>query len=205
MTRRERIRCPWVDLSKPDYVVYHDEEWGIPVLDDTKMFEFLTLESAQAGLSWYTVLRKRERYRKVFAGFDPRKVARFTENKIEKLLEDPGIIRNRLKVRAAVHNARLFLEIQEEFGSFVRYIWQFVDGKVRVNRPKTMSDYPVTTPESDALSADLKKRGFKFLGSTVCYAHMQAAGLVNDHSHTCFRRKEITKRYGSRPAKSLPV
>ena len=192
---KKMFRCPWVDLTKPDYTDYHDREWGVPVFDDQTIFEFLTLESAQAGLSWYTVLRKRENYRKAFAGFDPKKVAKFSTEKIEKLLENPGIIRNRLKVTSAVHNARLFLEIVREFGSFSDYIWNFVDKKPIVNIVRKISDYKATSPESDKLSADLKKRGFKFLGSTVCYAHMQATGLVNDHSIDCFRRNEIIKSY----------
>ncbi|MEK6238042.1 MAG: DNA-3-methyladenine glycosylase I [Planctomycetales bacterium] len=188
---KEVVRCPWVDLDKPDYVAYHDEEWGVPVHDDRVLFEFLTLESAQAGLSWYTVLRKRENYRKLFDGFDPERVARYTARKINRLLKDPGIIRNRLKVEAAVSNAQHFLETQEEFGSFDAYIWSFVNGKPIVNRLKTEEDYPTTTDESDALSKDLRARGFKVVGSTICYAHMQATGMVNDHTLKCFRRREI--------------
>ena len=184
-------RCPWLDLDKPDYVAYHDEDWGVPVHDDHLLFEFLTLESAQAGLSWYTVLRKRANYRKAFAQFDPAKVARFSEAKIEKLLQNPGIIRNRLKVHAAVNNARHFLEIQDEFGSFDAYSWRFVDGEPIVNNLRTLDDYSATSPESDALSKDLKGRGFKFVGSTIIYAHMQATGMVNDHVLCCFRRREI--------------
>lgn len=184
-------RCPWLDLDKPDYVAYHDEDWGVPVHDDHLLFEFLTLESAQAGLSWYTVLRKRANYRKAFAQFDPAKVARFSEAKIEKLLQNPGIIRNRLKVHAAVNNARQFLEIQDEFGSFDAYSWRFVDGEPIVNKLRTLDDYSATSPESDALSKDLKGRGFKFVGSTIIYAHMQATGMVNDHVLGCFRRREI--------------
>ncbi|PKL32613.1 MAG: DNA-3-methyladenine glycosylase I [Spirochaetae bacterium HGW-Spirochaetae-10] len=188
-------RCPWVDVTKPDYLAYHDEQWGVPVYDDRLIFEYLTLESAQAGLSWYTVLKKRENYRRVFANFEPEKVARFTPAKIEKLLLDPGIIRNRLKVEAAVNNARLFLDVQSEFGSFSEFIWRFVDGRPRVNRLRHKKDYPSTSSESDALSKDLKKRGFKFLGSTICYAHMQATGMVNDHSLNCFRRQQIIDSY----------
>jgi DNA-3-methyladenine glycosylase I len=180
-----------VDLSKPDYVAYHDCEWGVPVHDDGKLFEFLTLEAAQAGLSWYTVLRKRENYRKAFAGFDPAKVARFTPAKIEKLLLDPGIIRNRLKVEAAVNNARQFLKVQEAFGSFDAYIWRFVEGKPIVNRIQTLKDYPARSPVSDAISRDLRQRGFRFVGSTILYAHMQATGMVNDHALHCFRRREL--------------
>jgi DNA-3-methyladenine glycosylase I len=195
MKKQEKSRCPWVDLSKPDYVDYHDREWGVPVYDDRLIFEFLTLESAQAGLSWYTVLRKREHYRKVFENFQPEKVARFSPTRIESLLQDPGIIRNRLKVEATVNNARQFLKVRDEFGTFAQYIWVFVGGKPLVNRIETLADYPARSPESDALSQDLKKRGFKFLGSTICYAHMQATGLVNDHSVDCFRRIRIIKEY----------
>ena len=187
-------RCPWVDLSKPDYVAYHDEEWGVPVHDDRKLFEFLTLEAAQAGLSWYTILRKRANYRKAFADFDAAKVARFTPAKIEKLLLDPGIVRNRLKVTAAVNNARQFLKVQAEFGSFDAYIWRFVDGKPIVNRFKTLKDYQPRSPVSDAISKDLIQRGFRFVGATIIYAHMQATGMVNDHSLDCFRRKELLDR-----------
>jgi DNA-3-methyladenine glycosylase I len=184
-------RCPWLDLSKPDYIAYHDTEWGVPVHDDRRLFEFLTLEAAQAGLSWYIVLRKRENYRAAFDGFDPAKVAKYGEQRIEKLLQNPGIIRNRAKVVAAVNNAQRFLEVQDEFGSFDAYIWRFVDGRTIVNKLTTLKDYPATSPESDALSKDLRQRGFKFLGPTVCYAHMQATGMINDHSLTCFRRKEL--------------
>ncbi|MEN8819663.1 MAG: DNA-3-methyladenine glycosylase I [Abyssibacter sp.] len=186
----DRTRCPWVDLSKPDYVAYHDEEWGVPVHDDHKQFEFLTLEAAQAGLSWYTVLRKRAHYRRVFANFDPVQVAAFDAQDEARLLADPGIIRNKLKVRAAINNAARFLEVQAEFGSFDRYIWGFVEQAPSLSPPRTLQDYRTTSPESDALSKDLKKRGFKFVGSTIVYAHMQAAGLVNDHSVDCFRRQE---------------
>lgn len=188
-------RCPWLDLDKADYVAYHDVEWGVPVHDDQRQFEFLTLESAQAGLSWYTVLRKRENYRKYFAEFDPEQVARFSEAHIEDLLQNPGIIRNRLKVKAAVHNARCFLDVQSEFGSFDSYIWGFVDGRAIVNELYTAEDYPATSSVSDALSKDLKGRGFKFVGSTIIYAHMQAAGLINDHVVDCFRRREIIDAY----------
>lgn len=185
----KKERCPWAFGPSPLYVPYHDEEWGVPVLDDRKQFEFLTLESAQAGLSWATILNRREGYRKAFAGFDPAKVARFDARKIAALLKDPGIIRNRLKVAAAVNNARLFLGVQKEFGTFAGYIWSFVGGKPKVNRWTSLSQLPATSVESDALSADLKKRGFKFVGSTIIYAHMQATGLVNDHLTTCFRHK----------------
>lgn len=184
-------RCPWVDLGKPDYVAYHDEEWGVPVHDDRKLFEFLVLESAQAGLSWYTILRKREGYRQAFAGFDPEQVARFDDAKVQELLSNPGIVRNRLKILATINNAQRFLSIQQEFGSFDAYIWRFVGGQPIVNEFHTLAECPATTTESDALSKDLKKRGFKFMGSTVCYAHMQATGMVNDHLLDCFRRAEI--------------
>ena len=188
---RNSDRCPWVDMTKPDYVEYHDQEWGVPVHDDRTIFEFLTLEAAQAGLSWYTVLRKREAYRAAFAGFDPVKVARFGKRQVASLLKNPGIIRNQAKILAAIHNARGFLDVQERFGSFDAYIWRFVDGRPVVHRLKSLKDYPATSVESDALSKDLKRRGFKFVGSTVCYAHMQATGLVNDHSLSCFRRRQI--------------
>jgi DNA-3-methyladenine glycosylase I len=168
---------------------YHDREWGVPVHDDRKHFEFLVLEGAQAGLSWSTVLNKREGYRRAFADFDPEKVARFTEKRIEKLMLDPAIIRNRLKIGAAVKNAKAFLQVQEEFGSFDAYAWQFVGGRPRINRWKTSRQIPATTRESDAFSQDLKQRGFGFVGSTVVYAHMQAVGMVNDHLVTCFRHR----------------
>jgi DNA-3-methyladenine glycosylase I len=186
-----RPRCPWVDPGKPDYVAYHDTEWGVPVHDDRRLFEFLTLEAAQAGLSWYTVLKKRAAYRAAFAQFDAARVARFDQRHIEKLLANPGIIRNRLKLEAAVNNARRFQEVQAEFGSFSAYQWRFVGGRPLVHALRVMGDYPATTPESDALSKDLKRRGFKFVGSTIMYAHMQATGLVNDHSLGCFRRAEL--------------
>jgi DNA-3-methyladenine glycosylase I len=187
----DKNRCPWVDMSKPDYVEYHDREWGVPVHDDRVIFEFLTLEAAQAGLSWYTVLRKREAYRAAFAGFDPEKVARYGKKQIEALLNNPGIIRNRLKIHAAVNNAGKFLQIQDEFGSCNAYIWRFVGGQPIVNRFKTLKDYPATSRESDALSKDLKQRGFKFVGSTIIYAHMQATGMVNDHAESCFRSQPL--------------
>jgi DNA-3-methyladenine glycosylase I len=189
ITMNEKIRCAWC-LGFDQYVRYHDEEWGVPVHDDRTHFEFLILEGAQAGLSWSMILKKREGYRKAFADFDPAKVARFTEARLEKILLDPGIVRNRLKVYAAVNNAKQFLKIQKEFGSFDRYIWQFVGGTPIVNKRKSLKEVPATTPESDALSKDLIKRGFKFVGSTVIYAHMQACGLVNDHVEDCFRYKE---------------
>ena len=181
-------RCPWVDLGKTDYVAYHDQEWGVPVHDDRLMFEFLTLEGAQAGLSWYTVLRKRDAYRKAFANFDVETVARYGKRQIDSLLKNDAIIRNRAKIEAAINNAKKFLAVQEEFGSFDTYIWRFVDGRPVVHSFRTLKDYPATSPESDALSKDLKQRGFKFVGSTICYAHMQATGMINDHVVDCFRR-----------------
>ena len=182
-------RCKWAEGVSLDYIEYHDKEWGVPVFDDRVQFEFLLLEGAQAGLSWSTILNKRDGYRKAFADFDPTKIARFTDRQVEKLLLDPSIVRNRLKVRSAVGNARAFLTVQKEFGSFSEYIWGFVGGKPIQNRFKKDSDIPATSPESDALSKDLKKRGFKFVGSTIVYAHMQATGLVNDHVGGCFRHK----------------
>lgn len=193
--QKQLCRCGWVDLSKPDYVEYHDKEWGVPVWDDQRQFEFLTLESAQAGLSWYTILKRRDNYRRAFADFDVQKVAQFDQAKIDDLLQDEGIIRNKLKVNAAVTNARHFIEIQQEFGSFCDYIWDFVGGKPKVNIIKSAEDFVATSKESDALSKDLKKRGFKFVGSTIVYAHMQAAGLINDHHVDCFRRQEIIDNY----------
>ncbi len=186
-------RCPWAYGASPLYIPYHDSEWGVPVRDDRRQFEFLTLESAQAGLSWSTILNKREGYRKAFAGFDPVKVAGFDAKKIAELLKNPGIVRNRLKVNAAVNNAKRFLEVQKEFGSFSKYIWSFVGGKQKANRRVNFSQLPATSKESDALSADLKKRGFKFVGSTIIYAHMQVTGLVNDHLVTCFRHRPCSK------------
>lgn len=188
---KDIVRCAWAADALMH--AYHDEEWGVPVHDDRRHFEFLVLEGAQAGLSWATVLRKRENYRKAFAAFEPAKVARFTAKRVEKLLLDPGIIRNRLKVNSAVKNAQRFLEVQEEFGSFDDYIWRFVDGKPKVNGWKSIRQVPATTRESDALSKDLKKRGFAFVGSTVMYAHMQACGLVNDHTTDCFRYRVLKK------------
>ena len=177
---------------------YHDREWGVPVHDDRKHFEFLVLEAAQAGLSWSIVLKKREGYRRAFSDFDPEKVARFTAKRIDKLTLDPAIIRNRLKIEAAVRNARAFLAVQDEFGSFDTYCWQFVDGRPQVSRRKTLRDIPATSKESDAFSKDLKRRGFSFVGSTVMYAHMQAVGMVNDHVVSCFRYRELS-------AKGLPA
>lgn len=190
MENRNPFRCPWC-LKSETYIRYHDEEWGVAVHDDRVHFEFLILEGAQAGLSWSTILNKREGYRKNFADFDVEKVARFTPARIEKILKDPGVVRNRLKVQAAVNNAKRFKEVQKEFGSFNRYIWQFVNGKTIIYRWKELSQVPATTKESDALSQDLVKRGFKFVGSTVMYAHMQACGLVNDHLVSCFRHRAV--------------
>lgn len=187
--QKNPVRCSWCEntaLGKV-YTDYHDHEWGVPVHDDRVLFEFLILEGAQAGLSWSTILAKRDSYRKAFADFDPAKVARFTDRKIEALLLDPGIVRNRLKVNAAVINAKAFLAVQKEFGSFDAYIWSFVGGKPKRNKWISMSGVPAKTAESDAMSKDLQKRGFKFVGSTICYAFMQATGMVNDHIVTCFR------------------
>jgi DNA-3-methyladenine glycosylase I len=186
---KQRTRCSWA--AREDMWAYHDREWGVPVHDDRKHFELLILEGAQAGLSWSTILNKREGYRRAFAGFAPEKVARFTPARIEKLLADPGIVRNRQKVECAVGNARRFLALVEERGSFDDYIWSFVGGKPIVNRWKQSSQIPATSRESDALAIDLKKRGFKFVGSTVMYAHLQAAGLINDHLVTCWRWREV--------------
>ena len=193
MPKQEKFRCPWC-LSFEQYIKYHDEEWGVPVHDDNLHFEFLVLEGAQAGLSWAMILKKRENYRKAFAGFDPAKVARFSESKIEKMLLDPGIVRNRLKVNGAVNNAKRFLEVQKEFGSFDKYIWSFVNGKPIVNKWASIKEIKPTTKESDLLSKDLIKRGFKFVGSTVIYSHMQACGLVNDHLVDCWRHRSVPKR-----------
>ncbi|MEJ1236958.1 DNA-3-methyladenine glycosylase I [Chryseolinea sp. T2] len=187
---KEKIRCSWC-LKFDEYIDYHDKEWGVPVHDDQVHFEFLILEGAQAGLSWSTILKKREGYRKAFAGFDAKKVSRFTEERVEKILQDPGIVRNRLKVNAAVNNAKRFLEVQKEFGSFDKYIWSFVGGKPKVNAWKELGNVPPTSAESDALSKDLIKRGFKFVGSTVIYAHMQACGLINDHLVDCWRYEAV--------------
>lgn len=185
-----KIRCAWGE-SDPLYIEYHDKEWGLPVHDDQKLFEMLILEGAQAGLSWITILRKRPNYRQAFDQFDPEKVARYAEAKIARLLEDPGIVRNKLKVNAAVGNAQAFLELQREFGSFDAYIWQFVGGKPMINRWTSMRQLPAQTAESRAMSKDLKARGFKFVGPTICYGFMQAVGLVNDHVLDCFRYEEL--------------
>ncbi|MFD2034460.1 DNA-3-methyladenine glycosylase I [Belliella marina] len=188
----DKFRCPWC-LGFGQYVAYHDEEWGVPVFDDRVHFEFLILESAQAGLSWATILKKREGYRKAFADFDYKVVADLPDSYVAELLQDPSIIRNRLKIEAAINNANRFMEIQSEFGSFSNYIWDFVNGKVIDRQLKSLAHAPATTTESDKLAKDLKKRGFKFLGSTTIYAHMQATGLVNDHLVDCFRYEEVRK------------
>ena len=190
-----RCRCPWLDESKPDYIKYHDEEWGIPIYDDQKMFECLVLESAQAGLSWYTILKKRDGYRAAFAEFDIEKVATFTDKNVEELIQNPAIVRNRKKIEATINNAKRFIEIQKEFGSFCSYIWGFVNNKIIVNEINELEDYVATSPISDALAKDMKKRGFKFLGSTTLYSHLQATGLINDHSTNCYRRNEIICQY----------
>ncbi len=190
---KDPLRCPWSLGVSDAYLTYHDEEWGVPVRDDTRQFEFLILEGAQAGLSWSTILHRRAGYRKAFAGFDPERVARFTPQRVQALLKDPGIIRNRLKVEAAVTNARAFLAVQEEFDGFCAYIWRFVEGRPRQNRWKLQSEVPATSAESDALSKDLRRRGFKFVGSTIVYAHMQATGMVNDHLVGCFRHRACAR------------
>ncbi len=186
--RQTTKRCPWATASELQ-AAYHDAEWGVPVHDDRVFFEFLILEGAQAGLSWDTILKKRENYRRVFAGFDPVKIACFGQREIARLLKDPGIVRNRLKVESAITNARAFLAVQKEFGAFDAYIWRFVGGSPKRNRRRTMKDVPASTPESDAMSRDLKRRGFRFVGTTICYAFMQATGLVDDHLATCFRSR----------------
>jgi DNA-3-methyladenine glycosylase I len=185
-------RCPWGE-SHPLYVPYHDEEWGTPLHDDRRLFELLLLEGAQAGLSWLTILKKRAAYRKAFDGFDARKVARYDARKVKRLLEDEGIIRNRLKIAAAVANAKAFLAVQREFGSFDAYLWRFVGGKPIDNRRRSMKEVPARTAESDAMSADLRRRGFRFVGSTICYAFMQATGMVNDHLVSCFRHRQVSR------------
>ena len=192
MGGRSHRRCPWGD-THPLYVEYHDTEWGVPTHDDQLLFEAIVLDGAQAGLSWLTILKKRERYRRAFSGFDPQKVARFDDRRVEQLLGDDGIVRNRLKIRSAIANARAFLAIQEEFGSFDAFIWGFVDGKSKQNAWRRMNQVPATTPDSDAMSAELKRRGFSFVGSTICYAFMQAIGMVNDHLVSCFRHSEVQR------------
>lgn len=185
-----QVRCPWA-TDDPLYIAYHDREWGVPLHDDRALFEFLVLEGAQAGLSWLTILRKRENYRRAFDGFDPAAVARFDEARVAALLDDPGIIRNRLKINAAVGNARAFLKVQDEFGSFAAYMWAFVGGRPIVNRWESLRQVPAQTTESRALSQDLKRRGFSFVGPTIMYAHMQAVGMVNDHLVGCFRHAAV--------------
>ena len=193
MTVLREHRCDWVG-NDPLYRTYHDREWGVPVHDDRLLFEFLILEGAQAGLSWITILRKRDAYRAAFAGFDPEAVAGFDGTKVAELLADPGIVRNRLKVESAVTNARSFLEVQEEFGSFDAYQWRFVDGRPIRNAWRSIKEVPASTPVSDAMSRDLKRPGFRFVGSTICYAHMQAVGMVNDHTVDCFRWREVGRK-----------
>jgi DNA-3-methyladenine glycosylase I len=193
MSRKEKIRCGWAGTDAT-YVGYHDTEWGVPVRDDRRLFEFLVLEGAQAGLSWITILRKRDAYRAAFDDFDPEKVARYDARRVQKLLKNEGIVRNRLKVESAVKNARAYLAVQEEFGSFSEYQWAFVDGKPIVNRWPSMKQIPARTPLSDAISKDLKQRGFSFVGSTIIYAHMQAVGMVNDHIVECFRHVEVARK-----------
>jgi len=187
-------RCPWC-LKDEMYIKYHDEEWGVPVFEDRKQFEFIVLESAQAGLSWYTVLSRRERYREAYLGFDPEKVANFKEKDVEKLLNNPGIIRNRMKIEASVTNAKAFMEIGKEFGSFSKYIWSFVDGKPVINGYNSIYEIPAETELSLSVSKDLKKRGFRFFGPKIVYAHLQAVGIVNDHIRSCFRYKELTETF----------
>ena len=186
----KKQRCAWAG-DDVLYQKYHDTEWGVPLHDDRSLFEFLILEGAQAGLSWITILRKRDNYRAAFDGFDAARIARYDADKIESLLQDAGIVRNRLKIQSVIINAQKFLEVQDEFGSFDRFIWQFVDGKTKRNNRLRLADIPSSTGESDAMSKELKRRGFKFVGSTICYAHMQATGMVNDHTTDCFRHKEL--------------
>ena len=188
-----RTRCGWAKASLPIYVSYHDEEWGVPLHDERRLFEMLVLEGHQAGLSWETILKKREAYREAFEGFDPARVARYGARELRRLLGNAGLVRNRAKMEAAIANARAFLAVQEEFGSFDRYVWRFVDGKPRVNRFRALREIPAETPESQAMSRDLKTRGFKFVGPTICYAHMQATGMVNDHLVTCFRHRQVAR------------
>jgi DNA-3-methyladenine glycosylase I len=195
-------RCPWVNPDDPAMVEYHDREWGVPVRDDRRHFEFLVLEGAQAGLSWSTVLHKREAYRRAFRAFDPAKVARMAKGRIEELVLDPGIIRNRTKIEAAVNNARTFLAVQREFGTFDAYCWRFVNGKPQLNRWRRLRDVPPRSPASDAFSQDLQRRGFRFVGSTIVYAHMQAVGMVNDHLVDCFRYRPVQK-LGGQPRRAL--
>lgn len=189
----ELKRCGWPGIQDLVYREYHDREWGVPVHDDRVLFEFLALEGAQAGLSWGTILKKRDNFRHAFDGFDPSRVARYDKRKVARLLEDPGIVRNRLKIESVVRNARAFLEVQSEFGSFDSYIWRFVGGEPKVNRWRNLQEVPAATPESDAMSKDLMRRGFRFVGPTICYAHMQATGMVKDHVTKCFRFRELLR------------
>ena len=189
MSRETKRRCDWA-TSDPLFIRYHDKEWGVPLHDDRRLFEFLILEGAQAGLSWITILRKRDEYRKAFANFDPRKVAKFGGPQITKLLHNPGIVRNRLKIAAAIDNAKAFLAVQQEFGTFDRFVWSFTNGKVVQNRWRRLAELPAQTPKSQALSRELKRRGFRFVGPTICYAFMQAVGMINDHPIGCFRHRE---------------
>jgi DNA-3-methyladenine glycosylase I len=188
----DKVRCEW-GTADPLYVAYHDMEWGVPIHDDSLLFEFLSLEGAQAGLSWLTILRKRENYRRAYDGFDPARIATYDDRKVAALLADPGIVRNRLKVAAFIQNARSFLAVQREFGSFDTYIWQFVGGQPKQNAWRSLSEIPAQTPESEAMSRDLLRRGFKFVGPTICYAFMQATGMVNDHVVSCFRYAELAQ------------
>jgi DNA-3-methyladenine glycosylase I len=190
----EKRRCNWAPLSDGLYTDYHDIEWGVPVHDDRQHFELLTLEGAQAGLSWGTILKKRDNFRRAFGNFEPRKVAGYDELKVKSLMSDPGIVRNELKIRSAIQNARAFLAVQSEFGTFDSYIWRFVANKPKINKWRNLKEIPAKTPESEAMSKDLLKRGFRFVGPTICYAHMQAAGLVNDHVISCFRYRELGGR-----------
>jgi len=198
-----KVRCPWPTAGDPVYLAYHDEEWGVPVRDDRKIYEFLLLEAFQAGLSWRTVLYKRANFRKAFAGFDYRKVARYGRRDVARLLRDAGIIRNRLKIEAAIHNARRFLEIRREFGTFSNYMWSWVKHSPVLHRCRTLKDYPPYTEEAVAWAKDLKSRGFKFLGPTVVYAHMQAVGMVNDHTLDCFRRDQLIRRPRRSPRRAV--
>lgn len=206
MTRKQSIdqRCPWC-VSHPLYVDYHDEEWGVPEHEDQKLFEKIILDGAQAGLSWLTILKKREGYRRAFDRFDAQKMARYSDSKIESLLADPGIVRNRLKVHAAVTNARAYLRLKATLGGFDQYLWQFVDGRTIQNRWKSLEALPARTRESDAMSKDLQQRGFKFVGSTICYAFMQAVGMVNDHLVTCYRHREVAELSCSQKRPTTPV
>ena len=196
-------RCLWLDDSKVDYVAYHDQEWGVPVFDDKTLFEFLTLESAQAGLSWYTILKKRDNYKTAFKEFNVNDIAKMGNNDVDALMANTGIVRNRLKIQATINNAQAFIKIQNEYGSFAKYQWRFVDYRIQINSIKGKDDYPATSELSKQLAKDLKKRGFKFLGPTTVYAFMQASGMVNDHDNACFRKQEIIEQYGSLDIKNM--